>query len=194
MKKVFITTIPLQGRNDLGKVEYIPEQFELKNNRETAFPIIPIIAEHLEDMGETEIIAIRFENDDTAVNYQKFLEEVESLGLSRECVRTLSVPENQNPKTHTDMLLQLIDKIPNHSVIRACITYGTKPVSVIVTYALIFIKKVLFDTEVRGLYYGEILRQNSEMVGAKLYNLINLLAVGEIVEQLNDLEIDNVKE
>ena len=82
MKKVFITTTPLQGKDDLKKLEYVPQQFELaQGNRNTAFPIIPIIAEHLKDMGETEIIVIRMENRDTSKNYQRFVQEVEELGL-----------------------------------------------------------------------------------------------------------------
>ena len=194
MKKVFITNIPLQGNKGLETVEYVPEQFELtKENRKTAFPIIPIIAEHLEDMGETEIIAIRIDNDDTKENFNRFLEEVESLGLEKNCVKVLLIPEVQDSGAQRDMMLQLIDMIPNHSVLRACITYGTKPIAVVVTYVMLYITKVLYDVEVRGIYYGEITRNQTVMTGAKLYDITGLLEIGHVIEQLNGLQIEDVK-
>ena len=193
MKKVFITTIPLQGKFDLDVVTYVPKDFRLTKNGETSFPIIPIIAEHLEDMGEIEIIAIRMNNDDTARNYLKFLEEVESLGLEKECVKTLDMPEKQSPKTQVAMMLKLIDKIPNHSVIHCCVTYGTKVVSTVVTYAMMYITKILSDVDVRGMYYGEIKRNDGMLVESNLYDVTSLLAVGEIIEQLRGIEVNNIK-
>lgn len=195
MKKVFITAISLQSGIDLGKLVYQPVGFSLKNeNRETSFPIISIIEENLEELGETEIIAIRVNNDDTKDNFLKFVEEVESLGLSKECIKTITIPENQNPKTETDLLMQIIEAIPNHSVVNACVTYGTKPISIIVTYALKFIQKLLFDVDIEGIYYGELVRKDRVVVGSKLYNLVCLLQLGEIIDQLQQLNVENPKE
>lgn len=194
MKKVFITTTPLQGKDDLKKLEYVPQQFELaQGNRNTAFPIIPIIAEHLKDMGETEIIVIRMENSDTSKNYQRFVQEVEELGLDKSCIKTISFPETQNSKTHVEVMLQLIEMIPNHSVVRACVTFGTKPIAIIVSYALQCIKKALFDVEVRGIYYGELQRTDGEAQKANLCDITMLLQVGEIIEDLKSLGIDDIK-
>ncbi len=195
MKKVFITAISLQSGRDLGKLVYEPVGFSLKNeNRETSFPIIPIIEENLEELGETEIIAIRVDNDDTKDNFLKFVEEVESLGLSKECIKTITIPENQNPKTETDLLMQIVEAIPNHSVVNACVTYGTKPISIIITYALKFIQKLLFDVDIEGIYYGELVRKGREIEGSKLYNLVCLLQLGEIIDQLEQLGVENPKE
>ena len=196
MKKVFITNMPLQPvKGELEKVVYQPVDFSVKNaNRETSFPIIPVVEEYLQEQGETQIIAIRTENDATKAAYQTFLTEVETLGLDKNCVCELVVPEQQTPEVHKKLMVDLIDLIPEHTVVNACITYGTKPMSVIVTYVLKYILKILIDVEIGGIYYGEIKRgPEREIREANLYNLSYLLEVGELVEQMDMLDIQDKK-
>ena len=159
MKKVFITVISLQARNGLEKLVYHPVGFQfLEKERETSFPIVPVIAEHLDRKEEIEVIAVRFKNQDVADNYQYFLGELKELGIGEEQIKVVEMPENQNNDTIEQVFMDLIRAIPNHSEIRACVTFGTKPISVVITTALSLIDKLLSDVEVDGIYYGEIPR------------------------------------
>lgn len=85
-------------------------------------------------------------------------------------------------------------KINNHSSVNACITYGTKPVSVIVTYVLTALNKIFTDIEVEGIYYGEIVREKNIVKEARIYDLVGLLMVENIIEQIHILEMDHPKE
>lgn len=197
MKRVFITTIPLQGARNLESMEYIPVGFSFhRERRETCFPIIPVIAEQMEQNDEIRILVIQPTNCDTAKNYQLFLSELRGLGLEESCITAIHIPENQNMETEASLLMQLVDAIPNHSIVNACVTFGTKPVSIIVIYALTFLRKLISDVEVEGIYYGEVLRVDGRIAGrkGKIYNLIGMLMIGNIIDQLNLLGIDNPKQ
>ena len=197
MKKVFITTISLQGRNGLEKLIYHPVGFQFfEKERETSFPIIPVIAEHLDRKEEIEVIAIRFKNQDVADNYQYFLEELKGLGIGQEQVKAVEVPENQNDDTLEQLFMNLIRAIPNHSEIRACVTFGTKPVSVVVTMALNLADKLLFDVEVDGIYYGEIQRRSgtAKKEEAKIYDMSVLMRLSNLIDLLYLLELNDPME
>ena len=81
MKEVYLTVIPLQGGHGLEKQKYAFKNLDRdeQKNLETSFPIIPIINTNLDRDVEREIIAIRFNNNDSDGNWKLFSGEVESL-------------------------------------------------------------------------------------------------------------------
>lgn len=194
MKKVFITVISLQARNGLEKLVYHPVGFQfLEKERETSFPIVPVIAEHLDRKEEIEVIAVRFKNQDVADNYQYFLGELKELGIGEEQIKVVEMPENQNNDTIEQVFMDLIRAIPNHSEIRACVTFGTKPISVVITTALSLIDKLLSDVEVDGIYYGEIPRVDgkAKKEEAKIYDMSILMELGEVINQLYEMDFND---
>lgn len=195
MVKTYITMISLQGQGDLLKVRYNPSGFELKNNRETSFPIIPIIAESYESGEEIKVIAIRSDNTDTPDNYKIFLDELAALGIPEEQVREISVMENQSRALGVKLLLTILDEIPTDSIVYADITFGTKPMSGLLLSAMSFIEKIK-DTEVEGIYYGEIPRENKMPVieKAALYDLTAYKLIGDMVDCLNGLDVPDPQE
>lgn len=193
MKKTFITNISLQFQKDLLKVLYRPMGFELKHNRETSFPIIPMIEEHREEGDELKILAIRPDNSDTPDNYAAFLNELSELGIQQDQVTEISVAENQNDSVNLKLLLKILDEIPNDSMVYGDITFGTKPMSAILLYAMSFIEKMK-DCEVHGIYYGEIRREKGEMTGAVLYDLTVFKLLGNVIEQMKSLGIHDMRD
>ncbi len=192
MIKTYITMISLQGRQGLLKTCYSPQGFELKNNRATSFPIIPVIAEDYEKGEEVKVLAIRPDNVDTPDNYMVFLEELAELGISSDHVTEISVTEKQDDAAGVRLLLRILDEIPDDSLIRADITFGTKPMSAILLYAMNFVEK-LKDTEVEGIYYGEIIRRKGEQVenGAILHDLTVFKLLGDTIEQMETMQLDD---
>lgn len=90
MKRTFITSIPLQGQQDLHKTLYHPVDFVLSKNFDTRFPIIPIIENARNDREEDlEIITIRTHTVDTDVNFGTFLKELDDLGIQKNRVTEL---------------------------------------------------------------------------------------------------------
>ena len=193
MIKTFITTISLQARGDLRTIFYNPQGFELKNNCETCFPIIPVIASETESEENIKIIAIRTVNHDTKDNYEVFLNEIENLGISKDKVTQISVEENQSKTIGMNMLMNILKEIPEDSLVFTDITFGTKPMSSILLYAMTYIEKLNKDVEVEGIYYGELPRENGKVAyeRASLYDLTAYKYLSDVIEELNHLEVKN---
>lgn len=77
-------------------------------------------------------------------------------------------------------------------MIRADITFGTKPMSAILLYAMNFVEK-LKDAEVEGIYYGEILRRKGEQVedGAILHDLTVFKLLGDTIDQMEAMKLED---
>lgn len=192
MKKVYITNISLQCRGELLKVLYRPRGMKLKNNRETSFPIIPVIADHQEEGDETTVLAVRSNNKDTPDNYAVFLEELAGVGIGKNQVEEISVEENQSDSVSLELLMRLLEKIPDDSLVYGDITFGTKPMSAILLYAVNFVEKIK-DCEVDGIYYGEIQRVNGKVVDAGLYDLTVFKLLGNVIDQMKNLGISDMQ-
>ena len=192
MTKTYITMISLQSRQGLLKTCYRPQGFALKKNRKTSFPIIPVIAEDYREGDTVKILAVRADNMDTPDNYMVFLEELADLGISSDHVTEIPVAEAQGAAAGVGLLLRILDEIPEDSVIRADITFGTKPMSAILLYAMNFVEK-LKDAEVEGIYYGEILRRKGEQVedGAILHDLTVFKLLGDTIDQMEAMKLED---
>ena len=193
MKKTYITNVSLQGKGDLLKISYEPKGFAMKNNRKTSFPIIPVIAENQEDGDEVKILVVRSNNTDTPDNYAVLLGELAELGIREDQVREITIPEDQSDSVNLKLLMTILEEIPEDSMVYGDITFGTKPMSAILLYAMSFVEKVK-DCEVGGIYYGEVKRANREVIGAALYDLMVFKLLGDMIDELKDLEIYGMQE
>ncbi|MCD8068147.1 MAG: hypothetical protein LUE87_04525 [Lachnospiraceae bacterium] len=194
MVKTYITAISLQGRGDLEKGVYQPEGFTLEHNRAVSFPIIPVIAEYSPEGNHARVIAIRAENQDTRDNYDAFLEQLSEIGVTKEQVTVISVREDQGRNVGLTTLMKILDAIEDDSIVYAVITFGTKPMAMYILYAAIFVEK-LKDAEVDGIYYGEVPRVASKIDWnrAKLYDLTVLKTLGDVIEEMKNLEITDIR-
>ncbi len=195
MIKTYITMISSHTSRDLLKLYYHPYEFELKNNRETHFPIISIIADDYEKGDQVKVLAIRPDNLDSPGNFNLLQEELLELGIEKNCVKELVVEENQRAAVGLNLLMSILEEIPDDSVVRADITFGTKPMSVILQYALSFVEK-LKDTEVEGIFYGEIPRENGRPVleRATIYDLTAYKVLGDVIDDIQELEIGDIQQ
>lgn len=192
MKRTYVTAISLQGRNGLEKGIYQPDGFKLSKNIETSFPIMPVIASTMANIEDIRIIVLRTENNDVKDNYEAFLEELQELGISKENVTEISIEENQNKVIGLTTLVHILEAISEDSLVYADITYGTKPMSAIILYAMNCIEN-LKDTEVEGVFYGELPREGgkSNWERAKLYDLTAYKYLADVIEQLKVFEISD---
>ena len=195
MQKTFISAISLQAPGNLKKFTYHPDGFELKNNRETSFPIAPIIAEYMGERKEDVcVIAILPEGKDAAENFQTFKNELQEIGLTAENVTGLSLEGKSNGKNGIKLLLQLLDAIPDDTLVYSDITYNTKPMSAMVLCAMNLVEKVK-DAEVAGIYYGEIPRIGGKAVPEKaaLCDITQFKTLLDITNYMEQLEIADIR-
>lgn len=194
MVRTYITAISLQGRGDLEKGVYTPADFVLHHNRETSFPIIPVIAEHSLEDGNAKIIALRAENTDTRDNFEAFVEQLAEIGIHRDQIVEILISEEEDQASGLKTVLRIMDAIPDDSMVYADITFGTKPMAMYILYTTIFIEKMK-NVEVEGIYYGWIPRNDkvSDWSKAKLFDMAILKDLGDAIEQLSNLEITDVR-
>lgn len=182
MLKTYITTVPLQGK--LDPMLYQRERAEAPTA--TCFPIVQVIRDTLEPGDTVRLLAIRQENADTARNYQRLLEELAQLGIAKEQVEPVPLPEDQRPETLIGLCRDLVDALPQVTRVYACITYGSKSIPVVTLTALTCAEATHTELEVGGVYYGEVKRENGKVVGARLYEMSALYQLAGLVGTMRD--------
>lgn len=190
--RTFITFITLQGGGNLKTCWYEPQGFMLKHNLETSFPIIPIICEMLVEEPEEDycIIPVRFQNADSERNEEIFRSQLMEIGVDpKKIQKSIILPENQSGENCARMLTKLIEAVPDHSEVSACLTFGSKIVTIIMTFALICMEKLKMNCQVEGMYYGEVQRENGAAVGYRLYNAVTLMKLSTIVDEIDQMRL-----
>ena len=182
MLKTYITTVPLQGK--LDPMLYQRERAEAPTA--TCFPIVQVMRDTLEPGDTVRLLAIRQENADTARNYQRLLEELAQLGIAKEQVEPVPLPEDQRPETLLGLCRDLVDALPQVTRVYACITYGSKSIPVVTLTALSCAEATHTELEVGGVYYGEVKRENGKVVGARLYEMSALYQLAGLVGTMRD--------
>lgn len=182
MLKTYITTVPLQGK--LDPMLYQRERAEAPTA--TCFPIVQVMRDTLEPGDTVRLLAIRQENADTARNYQRLLEELAQLGIAKEQVELVPLPEDQRPETLIGLCRDLVDALPQVTRVYACITYGSKSIPVVTLTALSCAEATHTELEVGGVYYGEVRRENGKVVGARLYEMAALYQLAGLVGTMRD--------
>lgn len=182
MLKTYITTVPLQGK--LDPMLYQRERAEAPTA--TCFPIVQVMRDTLEPGDTVRLLAIRQENVDTARNYQRLLEELAQLGIAKEQVEPVPLPEDQRPETLIGLCRDLVDALPQVTRVYACITYGSKSIPVVTLTALTCAEATHTELEVGGVYYGEVKRENGKVVGARLYEMSALYQLAGLVGTMRD--------
>ena len=190
MKRIYITSVPLQGRGGLEKGIYQPFDFTFKVNIETSFPIITVLAQEQTKQEDVKVIALRTENKDTEDNFEEMLGQLKQIGILEEQVTSLLLPENQSSEAGVRSMLKIIEEIPDDSLVYADLTFGTKPMSIMILYAVTFIEK-LKDAEVQGIYYGELPRSGgkADWGRARLYDLTVYKYMSDMIDQLHGLNV-----
>ena len=182
MLKTYITTVPLQGK--LNPMLYQRERAEAPTA--TCFPIVQVMRDTLEPGDTVRLLAIRQENADTARNYQRLLEELAQLGIAKEQVEPVPLPEDQRPETLIGLCRDLVVALPQVTRVYACITYGSKSIPVVTLTALSCAEATHTELEVGGVYYGEVKRENGKVVGARLYEMSALYQLAGLVGTMRD--------
>ena len=182
MLKTYITTVPLQGKLD----PMLYQRDHAAAPTATCFPIVQVMRDTLEPGDTVRLLAIRQENADTARNYQRLLEELAQLGIAKEQVEPVPLPEDQRPETLIGLCRDLVDALPQVTRVYACITYGSKSIPVVTLTALSCAEATHTELEVGGVYYGEVKRENGKVVGARLYEMSALYQLAGLVGTMRD--------
>ena len=203
MKK-FFTNIPLQIAGDLDRYVYIPVgNSRLKMEEATSFPIIPAVSGYVERGEAFRLIAVVPDSGTGKRNCTALETELERLCHDRgivcpEGVERISGPPNQKVDSHVSTFQNLIDCVDDNDELFACITFGTKPMSMALLTAVRYAYRLKKNTSLSCIVYGEIDRiggrENKANWKAYLYDETALAQMDEITRMLAERGVKNPRE
>ena len=185
-------TSPFQPEGKLTKGIYkAADNPKLQYNKETAFPIIPVINAYSEKGDTIEVIVII--NDYENAKYNLGLLEQELQVLCAEIgvtytVRNLETPYSSDLDTQLDLFGKLIDCTADEDTLYACITYGFKPTPIILSMAMNYGHRIRQNTSIGCVVYGAKDFNTGEM---KIYDITSLLYMDEIVRIMAEQKISD---
>lgn len=194
MIKTFITVISENKPEYLKPTRYIaPEDEKLFYDKEIKFPILAAINAYAEEDDEIKIIAvINEENQYTIENYtQSFIPALEEIkaeknlkGLDTNKIIKVEAKSDQGIKANLQLVEDLLAVIGDNEILHACITFGTKPLPIIIFMALNYIYKVKNNTDIETIVYGT--RYSGDQSKFSIYDVTSLFYTNEIFMQLAD--------
>lgn len=191
MKRIYVTAVPLDSNFVLEKYPTNPVNYATKRPLPACyFPITPVIADTAREGDEIRVIAVRQKNSEHSKNMQLLRGELEELGLPF-TITDLTTDESQ----HRDQLLTLFEALINcmesNACYYACTTFGTKTYPLVLSSALHYAEKMLDDTEVMGVYYRELTRENGQVKSAMQYDVSVLFTLDRIIDMAANSEIQD---
>lgn len=183
MKRIYFTAVPLESNFVLKPQPVNPVNFDLTTSvKQVAFPIVPIVDATLQPEDEGVIVAIRQQNSPQNKNMDILRTELDALGKSNWTIRELTVPERQDKDLLLGLFTAMIDCMEDNACYYACMTFGTKTYAVVLFSALSYAEKIRSNTQICGIYYCEIRREEGRPVQANLYDVSALFTLNSLVD------------
>ena len=198
MKK-FFTIIPLQNKFGLESCHYVPVGNSLLDlEGETSFPILTAVNGFAQSGEEIRIIAVATvdaDKDATKANRELFKKDAEELCrrkgvlLPPDGVEFVLIPNDPSVNGQVDVFSRLIRLVEDDDELFACMTYGTKPLSMALTMAIHYAYRIKKNASISCLLYGEINRSVTPHT-ARVYDMTALPQLDELVHTLAESKVD----
>ncbi len=191
MKKYY-TTISQQAKESLKLVHYLnPGQSPILEYGETHFPIIPLIANTVKSGETIHIYAVKPAYERTEYCLAVLQEELKSLS-EKICfqyeLEIFDTPQSEVIGNHLDLFTRLVDSSSDDDQIYADITFGTKPIPMILLMFMTFAYKHRKHAEIEHVVYGAM---NHEEHTSSLYDVTALFFMNSVVNQLDSEKISD---
>lgn len=192
MKK-FFTAIPLQVAGQLSKYRYEPVgNTRLDMEDGVSFPILTAVHGYVQPGERFQVIAAVADTPVGRANCQALRQELAELCAKYDLippeVAEVPVPADESVAAHSATFEKLISYAGDGDELFACITFGTKPLSMAIRMAVQYAYRVKRDTTISCIVYGSVERPGKERADwrAKVYDETALVRLDEIVRLLAD--------
>ena len=206
--KVFISSMSFLGQRILkdGTVKDMLEAVVYKpagNPRleypsKTRFPIVPVINGYAQAGDAVRVIVILTEGEKTNArntneNYRKFFEpEIKELcatkGIDLAEIEIIRTPDKEDMDTQLELFSNIADAINPGDEIYACISYGTKPMPIVLTLALNYAVKLKEDVSVGCTVYGRFPHYDEGNSDSIIYDTTPLFHMDSIISKLAEVK------
>lgn len=181
MKRIYITAIPLDSNFAIAPYAAQAANYQQTYTAPSCYPITPIIADTARPGDEITVLAVRQKNSPRSDNLDAFRRELDTLGTPCTLI-DVTTPENQQRDALLTLFETLTDAMQDDACYYADATFGTKTYPLVLASALRYAEKILDDTEVCGIYYRELTRENGQVKTARQYDISTLFTLDGIVD------------
>jgi hypothetical protein len=196
MKKIFVTAV--SNQRDLDKLYYQTSQENLRVDYETAYPVVHMLENNITSDDEIEVIAINLP-DNPEENYDMLKEDIDRISQKFHVPIQLTQIARGLEETSTEhvaLFKELLTSIEDCSVIFADLTYGTKPMPMVIAFALNWIGLIRKYSDIAQLIYGRVFWGELDEHGkkkAQLYDVTEIMTFMSISQQLAGMGGDNIE-
>lgn len=187
--KRFITVIPIQEPEKLKKGIYEPvgDAPLIQKTREVRFPIFIPMENSVTDGERISVIAVMTDHDRVRTNYDTFKRELAELAEEK-CftydITEIYTPYAEDTSTHLKLFEELIGTFNDGEELHTCVTYGTKPVPMILMMALTYAYRLCKECIIESIVYGQMNHETKKM---QLFDVSSLFYMNSAVNDLADV-------
>lgn len=196
MKKIIFSTLPM--KKTLNKMCYkVDGNSELAYEKEVIFPVNAVLARTLRKEDEVKVILVSKVDmeGNSAVNACFFEQELnvinEAIGAKIKYI-TIATPFVETKDTHEELLRELVANLEEGAELIADITYGPKPVPIVMFAVMNFAEK-FFNCKIKNIVYGKVdfISGSTQPLNPVLYDITPLYYLNSIT---NSMEYKNSSE
>ncbi len=181
----FIMTIPMQAPANLHKIKYNSMGGkELESEYKTCYPVFTAL-DNVVAVGEkVKLTLIVVDHDNARSSLTSFLDELKDFAGTRSFtyeIQKLETPFDESTDTHLELFGKIIDSIAPGDEITADMTYGSKPMPMIISMALSYAKNNISGTDIQRIIYG---RYDFVHNKAYVHDVTALFYMNSVVEKL----------
>lgn len=185
MNRMYITAVPLDSNFAIAPYAAKAMNYTQTYAVPTYFPITDILADTAKPGDTVTVLAVRQKNSPRSENLNILRRELDALHLPYTLV-DVTMPETQQRDELLTLFETLTDAMQDDACYYADATFGTKTYPLVLSSALHFAEKVLDDTEVCGIYYRELRRENGQVKEVRQYDVSALFTLDGIVDMAAD--------
>lgn len=161
MKKIIFVDIPMRELFETSKQCYANTGNTIcKYTEKVWFPINAILAGKLRKDDEVKVVLLitNTEKDNSLINVQKFKDELNQINELIKAKISYEIIESTFEETkdvHEKRVRDMISKVENDSEIYADITFGQKPLPMLLMCVLTFAEKFC-NADIKKIIYGKV--------------------------------------
>lgn len=187
MKKIIFCDIPMKS-NLKAMVYKGTGNVNTCSDKPVIYPINAVLADTIKKDDEIKVILLRTENltENNQKNSDLFIQELNSINLDIGAKITYEVLDSEFKETkdnHELRLKQMIDKIEDCSELFADITFGPKPLPMILMCVLSFAEKFL-KCDVKSVVYGKVNFTGENISNPELYDVTSLYYMNNLTNSM----------
>lgn len=188
MKKIIFCDIPMK-KNMNAMVYAGTGNTNCNYSKPVMFAINAVLAETLKKGDEVRVVLLRTldKAGNSGKNSGLFMQELDSINSeigAKISYETLESEFKETKDIHETRLKEILDKIEENTEIYADITYGPKPLPMILMCVISFAEKFL-NCEVKSVIYGKVdFDDNNKPCNPELYDVTSLYYLNNLTNSM----------